>query len=82
MIQNLNAELQCEVHKDIYSKLLRKYKLFKTSSKSFVEEVALLVKEKKIKPEEYIFKQGDVSDKLFFLLNGSLSVLLTPQGKK
>lgn len=62
--------------------MLRSHLLFTLNfSNNFIDELSLLVKELKSKPEEIIFRKNDKSDKLYFLLNGKVKLITSSNTK-
>ena len=61
---------------------MRKHKIFKKFSRPLQEELSLLFKEKQIRPEEFIFREGEESEKVYFLLSGSVEVLVSRKVNK
>jgi CRP-like cAMP-binding protein len=55
---------------------MRRYKLFTLNfSNEFLDELSLLVKERRFNPEEIIFRKGDAPQQLYFLLKGTCEVI-------
>ena len=73
MIDSLEDNLKSEVLKNIYGKILSSKKLFKLNFN--VENLAIIVKEKTVGVHEYVYKEGDLGDNIFFLLRGSLEIV-------
>jgi CRP-like cAMP-binding protein len=56
----------------VYGKLLHQHEVFRLNfSEGFLRELAVKVQEKRVNPEEHIYKQDDAPERLFFLLKGS-----------
>ena len=73
LIDSLEEGLKSEVLKNIYGKILRSKKLFKLNFD--VENLAIIVKEKTVGVHEYVYKEGDLGDGIYFLLRGSLEMV-------
>jgi len=73
LIDSLEEGLKSEVLKNIYGKILRSKKLFKLNFD--VENLAIIVKEKTVGVHEYVYKEGDLGDGVYFLLRGSLEMI-------
>lgn len=68
LIDSLEIDLKSEVLKDIYGKLLRSKKLFKLNFD--VESLSIKIKEKTVGLNEFVYKEEDESDHIYFLLKG------------
>ncbi|KAL4463924.1 hypothetical protein ABPG74_005861 [Tetrahymena malaccensis] len=74
MISALPPNLKDEVMNDLYSKILKQHPLFsKNFSDQFIAELSLTMKELKVGPELIILKKQQISDKLYFILNGEVN---------
>ena len=67
--------LRMEVELHLKCQILDKIPLFQQLDNTFIEEVALNLKPDVYTPGEYIFKEGQESDKLYFVIKGELLVL-------
>lgn len=71
MIEKLAPNLKQELFVDIYVHLLKKTKNFWLNfSKEFLQELCLIIREQTFGPGEIIYKEGDKSDKIYFILKG------------
>ena len=63
--------------KDIYGQIIRRKKLFKLIfSSDFIDELALIMKEKIYGPEEIIYKEVEVGDKIYFITREKVKTFL------
>jgi hypothetical protein len=67
--------LRTEVELHLKCQVLDKIPLFQELDNSFIEEVALNLKPDVYTPGEFICKEGQESDKMFFVIKGELLVL-------
>ena len=56
--------------------------LFKGASMDFITELAENLKEIAITPDEFLFKEGDIGNKVYFVIKGELSVLTENDSKE
>ena len=76
MINSLTASLREEVLVETYYKVLIAQKVFELNfSEQFLKKLALCVKEKKVS-EEVIYQEGEIPQKLFILVKGSVDRFL------
>lgn len=75
MIDSLESDLKSEVLRDIYGKLLRSKKLFYLNFN--VDDLAMKMKEKTVGLNEFVYKEGDDAQHIYFLLRGTVQVIKT-----
>lgn len=81
MLNQLTGSLKRDVLLDIFGKIIKNEKIFKLNfSDQLLEELTLKMKEKRLAPEEIIYNQNEFTDKLFFLMKGSISFLIQKDG--
>ena len=74
-MSKLTRNLNEEVSIDIYKKTLVRSRLLKENfSDQTINNLSLRMKEKKCVPEEIIYNNGDIADKLIFVLSGELEL--------
>ena len=54
--------------------VLSNSELFKGLEEKSIERIALLQKEEKYKPGEYIFQQGDLGNRIYIIIEGHISL--------
>jgi len=73
----LPPSIKEEVQKDIYGQIIRSKKFFRLIlSDNIIDELALKMKERTIGPEEIIYKEGELGDKIYFILKGEVEIYL------
>ncbi|KRX01739.1 Cyclic nucleotide-binding protein [Pseudocohnilembus persalinus] len=71
MINSLASNLKQEVLQDLYSKFLYNSKIFQQNfSYKFLNQLAVNMQEETIGPEEIIYKNGDYSQNVYFIIKG------------
>ncbi|EWS75104.1 cyclic nucleotide-binding domain protein (macronuclear) [Tetrahymena thermophila SB210] len=75
VIDSLESDLKQEVLRDIYGKLLNSKKLF--SLNFSIDKLAVKIKEKKVGLHEYIYKEGEEAEEVYFLVKGQAEVIKT-----
>ncbi|KAL4490931.1 hypothetical protein ABPG72_008667 [Tetrahymena utriculariae] len=75
VIDSLESDLKQEVLRDIYGKLLSSKKLF--SLNFSIDKLAIKMQEKKVGLHEYIYKEGEEAQEVYFLLKGQSEVIKT-----
>jgi CRP-like cAMP-binding protein len=58
----------------ISTETLSQFSLFNGLPESLLKEIAAISNETSAKQGEYVFKEGEKADKLYFLLNGSIAL--------
>jgi CRP-like cAMP-binding protein len=58
----------------IHSSTLQKYALFGGLMEEQIKEILLIMEEEKFNPEELIITEGKTNDRLFFIIEGQVSV--------
>ncbi|EAR83225.2 cation channel family protein (macronuclear) [Tetrahymena thermophila SB210] len=77
LIDDLAPTLRSDVLKEMYSNILKKQKLFNLNfSETFITNLYKYVKEKKYSVDEYLFKENEKSENLFFILSGEVEIIL------
>ncbi|KAL4427055.1 hypothetical protein ABPG74_021162 [Tetrahymena malaccensis] len=77
LINDLAPTLRNDVLKEMYSNILKKQKLFRLNfSEKFITNLYKYVKEKKYSVDEYLFKENEKSENLFFILQGEVEIIL------
>ena len=60
----------------LHGKNLRRINIFQTMNDEFVEAVAAQIRVKKVTRDEYIYKEGDLLDGIYFLAKGRAEMVL------
>ncbi|KAL4466683.1 hypothetical protein ABPG72_016800 [Tetrahymena utriculariae] len=77
LINDLAPTLRNDVLKEMYSNILKKQKLFSLNfSEKFITNLYKYVKEKKYSVDEYLYKENEKSENLFFILSGEVEIIL------
>lgn len=58
--------------------LLHNKPIEKNFSKAFLKDLCCLMKERKFVPNEYLFKENDKSEDLYFLIRGDIRIKVGP----
>lgn len=79
-MSSLPQSLKEEVYSDIYGQVLTSKKIFALHySKPFLKDLALLLRERRLGPEEILFKENDISECIYIIMKGKGNVIeLTP----
>lgn len=82
MLNQLTGSLKCRVMKEIYGKILSQQKFFSLNfSSEFISDLANCVKEKRVGPEQILFRQNEVLNELIIILKGTiLHQVVLPNG--
>ncbi|KAL4510098.1 hypothetical protein ABPG72_010291 [Tetrahymena utriculariae] len=75
LIQNLPQSLKEEVYSDVYGRVLNQKKIFNLHfSPQFLKELSLVIRERRLGPEEVLFKEKEQSDSIFFVMKGKVQM--------
>lgn len=62
---------------DIYGKIIKKKKIFKLNfSDKLLSELSLHMKEKRFIPDEEIYQENELLDKIYFITKGTVNLML------
>ena len=75
-LDKLPVGLKLEVLKFLKQDIIKNVELFKDVSDEFINDLAENLQEFVITPNEFLFRQGDIGDRVFFVLEGQLSILV------
>lgn len=78
-INELSKSLQTEVALHLYHDLITAVPFFCDCGKDFLTEVILLLKAQTLSPGDYLYEAGEYGDSMFFLVKGSVEVVLDSQ---
>ncbi len=76
--QGLKSEVQTFLKQDV----IKDIDLFKDASKEFITELADNLQELVITPDEFLFSEGSIGTRVFFVIKGELSVLIENNTKE
>ena len=72
-MQSVAKNLREEIYYEYYGQILRKSKIFALNfSAEFIDELSLNMKEMTLAPNEILFREGDLDDKLYFITRGEI----------
>ncbi|KAL4466922.1 hypothetical protein ABPG74_010519 [Tetrahymena malaccensis] len=75
LISNLPQSLKEEVYSDVYGRVLNQKKIFNLHfSPQFLKELSLVIRERRLGPEEVLFKEKERSDSIFFVMKGKVQM--------
>jgi len=74
-LQKLPEGLKLEVITFLKQDFIQNVNLFKEASTDFVADLAENLQETVITPDEFLFQEGDFGEKVYFVIEGQLSVL-------
>lgn len=74
-LEGLPKSLQLEVSMHLKKEALEKIPLFTNKHQSFLKEVALHLTPQVFTPGDYIFREGDEGQEMYFVVSGELEVL-------
>ncbi|XP_022094111.1 uncharacterized protein LOC110981133 isoform X3 [Acanthaster planci] len=67
--------LQTEIGLAVYEKSLKKVPLFEDSEPSFFRSLSLMLRPVLFMPNDYIVRQGDVGDEMYFIHRGTVEMM-------
>jgi hypothetical protein len=76
IIEELPHTLSMEVMLFLNRSILGKVSLFKNASEIFIREIVQLLRPMVFLPDDYIIRQGEFGDCMYFLSNGSVEVVV------
>lgn len=74
-LSNLPAGLQNEVSVSLKREILEKIPLFADVSDEFLKDVSLHMRPIVCVPDEFVFREGDYGNEMFFVIRGKLKVI-------
>lgn len=74
-LTELPLSLRTEIALVLNRRILEKVPLFQNASENFLRETVLLLKPRVCLPGDYVFRQGDLGDAMYFVSRGSLEVI-------
>ncbi len=80
-LSKLPAGLQNEVSLFLKREILEKIPLFKGIDDRFLREMSLHLKPLIFTPSEYVFKEGDKGNEMYFIIRGNLEVISRDENK-
>jgi len=75
-IEELSMSLRTEVALHLYNDLITTVPFFRDCGKEFLTEVILRLKAQTLSPGDYLYEAGEYGDSMFFLIKGSVEVVL------
>ncbi|CAD8060849.1 unnamed protein product [Paramecium primaurelia] len=75
-------QLKNQMIVEINIKLLKQLDLFKQFSNSLLNTLCLQLQEQQLQPDEYLFKQNYLADKLYIFVNGQIELYVLINKKK
>jgi len=81
-LEELPDGLKLETLTFLRQNLFKDLDLFKGASTEFITELAENLKEIAITPDEFLFNEGDIGNKVYFVIKGELSVLTETDSKE
>ena len=81
-LEELPDGLKLETLTFLRQNVFKNLDLFKGASTEFITELAENLKEIAITPDEFLFKEGDIGNKVYFVIKGELSVLTENNSKE
>lgn len=77
MFGQLTGDLKQQVQQEMYKMILNKAKFLKLNfSNQFIDSLSLTMKEAKFGPDEVIFSQNKLQNKLYFIISGDVQLQL------
>ena len=76
IIEDLPSSLSMEILMHQNRKLIEKVDLFKDSDELFIREAVQMLRARVFLPLEYVIRQGEYGDCMYFLTSGSLKVIV------
>ncbi len=74
-INELPYGLKLDLLSNLREEVLKKVELFRNANKNFIEALSLKLKPLALTPNDYLFKEGDEGDKMYFVVKGNLSII-------
>lgn len=81
-LQKLPDGLKMEVITFLKQDFIKKVNLFKDAGNEFISDLAENLRETVITPDEFVFHEGDFGEKVYFVIEGQLSVLTKNSNKE
>lgn len=75
-IEELSVSLRTEVALHLYNDLVTTVPFFCNCGKEFLTDVILRLKAQTLSPGDYLYEAGEYGDSMFFLIKGSVEVVL------
>lgn len=75
-IEELSTSLRTEVALHLYNDLITTVPFFRDCGKEFLTEVILRLRAQTLSPGDYLYEAGEFGDSMFFLVKGSVEVVL------
>jgi len=75
-IEELSMSLRTEVALHLYNDLITTVPFFRDCGKEFLTEVILRLKAQTLSPGDYLYEAGEYGDSMYFLIKGSVEVVL------
>ncbi|KAK3238061.1 hypothetical protein CYMTET_51902 [Cymbomonas tetramitiformis] len=70
LLEEMSPLLRCDVASHAHARWMAKIHFFRGSSKEFKSEVALALKNETFTPNEYVFREDDLADRMFIVEKG------------
>ncbi|KAL4493517.1 hypothetical protein ABPG72_007525 [Tetrahymena utriculariae] len=78
LLSQCNSTLKNEVLTEMYGQILESRKEFRLNfSKEFIQKLALKMRERRLGPEEVIFKENEFCRRMYFVMRGSVALQRT-----
>ena len=75
MLQNLPSTLKAEILSYTHNKIFEKIRFFRNKDPQFLWAIFPLLKTLKIRANQLVYRIGDYSDEIFFILKGSIKLI-------
>lgn len=73
LLEEMSPLLRCDVTSHAHARWMSKIHFFRGSSKEFKSEVALALKNETFSPNEYVFREDDLADRMFIVEKGVIA---------
>jgi hypothetical protein len=80
-IENLSMTLRCDVALHLYKDLVTAVPFFSGASRELLTDTILAMSSLTLAPGDVLYEKGDYGDCMYFLVGGSLEVMIDPKKK-
>ena len=75
-MKDLPQKLQLELSSIIHKQIVSKFPFFQAQSAEFIAHIGPLLRPRKIQKEDYVYREGDGIDEIYFLLQGTVELVI------
>ena len=75
-MNNLPQKLQLELSSIVHEQIVRKVPFFQAQTPEFIAYIGPLLRPRRIPKDDYVFREGDSIDEMYFLLQGEVELVI------